>query len=96
MALCAMSLNNSMIYPFAALSLGAAAFSQLVMFDMGHAVLVWTVTTVVACRYGGHADDIPVLLKRTLARTAAVGADRRPGDQCCGCCHPARRSCTRC
>ena len=39
-ALCAMSLNNSMIYPFAALSLGAAAFSQLVMFDMGHALLV--------------------------------------------------------
>lgn len=67
MALCAMSLNNSMIYPFAALSLGTAAFSQLVMFDMGHAVLVWTVTTVVACRYGSHADDIPVLLRRTLA-----------------------------
>jgi len=66
-ALCAMSINNSMIYPFAALSLGAAAFSQLVMFDMGHAVLVWTVTTVVACKYGGHADDIPVLLGRTLA-----------------------------
>ena len=66
MVLCAMSLNNSMIYPFAALSLGAAAFSQLVMFDMGHAVLVWTVTTVVACRYGSHADDIPVLLRRTL------------------------------
>jgi predicted permease len=67
MALCSMSINNSMIYPFAALSLGATAFSQLVMFDMGHAVLVWTVTTVVACKYGGHADDIPVLLKRTLA-----------------------------
>jgi len=70
MVLCAMSLNNSMIYPFAALSLGATAFSQLVMFDMGHAVLVWTVTTVVACKYGGHADDIPVLLKRTLAAPA--------------------------
>lgn len=66
MALSAMSINNSMLYPFAALSLGATAFSELVMFDMGHAVLVWTVTTVVACRYGGHADDIPVLLKRTL------------------------------
>jgi len=70
MVLCAMSINNSMIYPFAALSLGAAAFSQLVMFDMGHAVLVWTVTTVVACKYGGHADDIPVLLRRTLAAPA--------------------------
>jgi predicted permease len=66
MVLSAMSINNSMLYPFAALSLGATAFSQLVMFDMGHAVLVWTVTTVLACRYGGHADDIPVLLKRTL------------------------------
>jgi predicted permease len=66
MALCSMSLNNSMIYPFAAMSLGAAAFSQLVMFDMGHALLVWTVTTVVACKYGGHADDIVVLLRRTL------------------------------
>jgi predicted permease len=66
MALCAMSLNNSMIYPFAAMSLGVAAFSQLVMFDMGHALLVWTVTTVVACKYGGHADDIVVLLRRTL------------------------------
>ncbi len=70
MALCAMSMNNSMLYPFAALSLGAAAFSQLVMFDMGHAVMVWTVTTVVACKYGGHADDIPVLLRRTLATPA--------------------------
>jgi len=67
LAMCAMSINNSMIYPFAALSLGAAAFSQLVMFDMGHAILVWTVTTVAACKYGGHADDIPVLLKRALA-----------------------------
>jgi predicted permease len=67
MVLCSMSINNSMIYPFAALSLGAAAFSQLVMFDMGHAILVWTVTTVAACKYGGHADDIPVLLKRTLS-----------------------------
>ncbi len=66
LTLCAMSLNNSMVYPFAALSLGTAAFSQLVMFDMGHALLVWTVTTVVACKYGGHGDDIPVLLKRTL------------------------------
>jgi predicted permease len=67
MVLCSMSINNSMIYPFAALSLGAAAFSELVMFDMGHAILVWTVTTVAACKYGGHADDIPVLLKRALS-----------------------------
>lgn len=66
LVLCSMSINNSMIYPFASLSLGAAAFSQLVMFDMGHAILVWTVTTVAACKYGGHADDIPVLLKRAL------------------------------
>ena len=65
MAMCAMSINSSMVYPFAALSLGTAAFSQLVMFDMGHALLVWTVTTVIACKYGGHGDDIPVLLKRT-------------------------------
>jgi predicted permease len=66
LVLCSMAINNSMIYPFASLSLGAAAFSQLVMFDMGHAILVWTVTTVAACKYGGHADDIPVLLKRAL------------------------------
>jgi len=33
-------------------------------------VMVWTVTTVVACKYGGHADDIPVLLRRTLATPA--------------------------
>lgn len=65
--MCAMCINVSMVYPFAALGLGATAFSQLVMFDMGHALLVWTVTTVIACKYGGHADDIPVLLKRTLA-----------------------------
>ena len=37
MSLCAMSMNIAMIYPFASLSLGTAAFSQLVMFDMGHA-----------------------------------------------------------
>lgn len=67
MSMCAMSMNISMIYPFASLSLAAAAFSQLVMFDMGHAVLSWTLTTVVACKYGGHTDDIPVLLRRTLS-----------------------------
>jgi predicted permease len=37
------------------------------MFDMGHAIMAWTLTTVVACRYAGHPDDIPVLLVRTLA-----------------------------
>ena len=67
LSLCAMSMNISMIYPFAALSLAAEPFAELVMFDMGHAVLAWTVTTVVACKYGGHRDDIPVLLMRTLA-----------------------------
>lgn len=66
MALCAMSINNSMLYPFASLSLGAAAFSQLVMFDMGHVVYLWTVSAVAACKYGGHTDDIPVLLARAL------------------------------
>ena len=35
MSLCAMSMNIAMIYPFASLSLRTAAFSQLVMFDMG-------------------------------------------------------------
>jgi predicted permease len=67
MTMCVMSMNISMIYPFASLSLGTVAFSQLVMFDMGHAVLAWTLTTVLACKYGGHSDDIPVLLRRTLA-----------------------------
>ena len=67
MALCAMSMNIAMIYPFASLSLSTLAFSQLVMFDMGHAVMAWTLTTVVACKYGGHTDDIPVLLRRALA-----------------------------
>jgi len=67
MSLCAMSMNIAMIYPFASLSLGTLAFSQLVMFDMGHAVMAWTLTTIVACKYGGHTDDIPVLLRRALA-----------------------------
>jgi len=67
MSLCAMSMNIAMIYPFASLSLSTPAFSQLVMYDMGHAVMAWTLTTVVACKYGGHTDDIPVLLKRALA-----------------------------
>ena len=67
LALCAMSMNVSMIYPFAALSLAPEPFAELVMFDMGHAVMAWTVTTVIACKYGGHRDDIPVLLLRTLA-----------------------------
>ena len=70
MSLCAMSMNIAMIYPFAALSLNTSAFSQLVMFDMGHAFMAFTLTTVVACKYGGHADDIPVLLKRALAAPA--------------------------
>lgn len=67
LALCAMSMNISMIYPFAALSFSHERFAELVMFDMGHAVMAWTVTTVIACKYGGHRDDIPILLMRTLA-----------------------------
>jgi predicted permease len=67
MALCAMSMNIAMIYPFASLSLSTVEFSQLVMFDMGHAVMAWTFTTVVACKYGGHTGDIPVLLRRALS-----------------------------
>ena len=70
MALAAMSINVSMVYPFAALSFSPAEFSQLVMFDMGHAVCVWTLGTVVACSYGGHRGDIPVLLKRVLGAPA--------------------------
>jgi predicted permease len=70
MALAAMSINVSMVYPFAALSFSPAEFSQLVMFDMGHAVSVWTLGTVVACSYGGHRGDIPVLLKRVLGAPA--------------------------
>lgn len=66
LALSAMSMNISMIYPFAALSVAAEPFAELVLFDMGHAVFAWTVATVVACRYGGHRDDIPVLMMRTL------------------------------
>jgi predicted permease len=67
MVMCALSMNISMVYPFAALGLTAHAFSQLVMYDMGHAVMVWTFSSVLACKYGGHTDDIPVLLKRSLA-----------------------------
>jgi malate permease and related proteins len=67
MSLCAMSMNISMVYPFASLSLGTSAFSQLVMFDMGNAVIAWAFMTVIACKYGGHTDDIPVLLRRSLA-----------------------------
>lgn len=67
LTLCAMSMNISMIYPFASLSLAPQAFSELVMFDMGHAVMAWTFTTVLACKYGGQQGDIPVLLWRTLA-----------------------------
>jgi predicted permease len=67
MSLCVMSINLAMVYPFAALGLSAFAFSQLVMFDMGHALMAWTFNTVVACKYGGHTGDIPVLLRRSLA-----------------------------
>ena len=70
MALAAMSINVSMVYPFAALSFSPAEFSQLVMFDMGHAMCVWTLGTVVACNYGGHRGDIPVLLERVLGAPA--------------------------
>jgi predicted permease len=70
MALSAMSINVSMVYPFAALSFTPTEFSQLVMFDMGHAVCVWTLGTVVACSYGGHRGDIPVLLRRVLGAPA--------------------------
>jgi predicted permease len=70
LALAAMSINVSMVYPFAALSFSPEEFSQLVMFDMGHAVSVWTLGTVVACSYGGHRGDIPVLLRRVLGAPA--------------------------
>jgi len=59
MSLCAMSMNISMIYPFGLVDLGQGAFSQLVMFDMGHAVMAWDAHDRGACKYGGTPMTYP-------------------------------------
>jgi predicted permease len=69
-ALSTMSMNVSMIYPFAALSFTPAAFAELVMFDMGHAVMVWTVGTFAACHYANRSGDLPLLMRRVFTAPA--------------------------
>jgi predicted permease len=70
MSLASMTINVSMIYAFAVLSFTHEQFTQLVMFDMGHAITVGTLSSVVACSYGNHRGDIPVLLRKVLGAPA--------------------------
>lgn len=70
LALTSMSMNISMVYPFAALSFVPAAFGELVLFDLGHAVVVWTVGTYAACRYAGRGGDTAMLVRRMLTAPA--------------------------
>ena len=46
--------------------------------------MAWTLTTVVACQYGGHAGDIALLLRRSLAAPPLWILVHRPGTQCGG------------
>lgn len=64
---CAMSINNGFLFPFVLTVWGAVGFSQLALFDFGHAIGQSFLVYAIAATYGGHAANFRAILRRVLS-----------------------------
>jgi predicted permease len=64
LVLSAISLNNALLFPFALAGWGPDGFSQLALFDFGHALLQGSLVYVLAAAYGGHGAGVWAILGR--------------------------------
>jgi predicted permease len=67
LVLSVISLNNSLLFPFALAGWGQEGFSQLALFDFGHALMQGSLVYVLAASYGGHGAGVGAILRRVLS-----------------------------
>jgi malate permease and related proteins len=66
-SICAMSINNGFLFPFAVAVWGQAGFAQLALFDLANALCQGSLVCAVAAVYGGHATGVGAVLRRVLS-----------------------------
>ena len=62
----AMILNLSFIYPYMITVWGSEGFIYIALFDFGHSVIILTLVSAIACRYGHDRARWPYLVKRIV------------------------------
>ena len=62
----AMILNLSFIYPYMITVWGSYGFIHIALFDFGHSVIVLTLVSAIACRYGHDRARWMYMLKRIV------------------------------
>lgn len=67
MTLCAMSINNSFLFPFVIAAWGQAGFAQLALFDFGNALCQGSIVYVTAAAFGGHGTGAAAIARRVLS-----------------------------
>jgi malate permease and related proteins len=67
LALSAISINNSLLFPFALAGWGQEGFSQLALFDFGHALMQGSLVYALAAWYGGHGTGGWAILRRVAS-----------------------------
>src|SRR5690606_17755124 len=66
LVLCAVSLNNSFLFPFVIAAWGQEGFAQLALFDLGHIIGQSTFVYMLAAWYGGHGASASAILGRVF------------------------------
>jgi predicted permease len=66
LVLCAMSLNNSFLFPFVIAAWGQEGFAQLALFDLGHIIGQSTFVYMLAAWYGGHGTSASAIFGRVF------------------------------
>jgi malate permease and related proteins len=67
LALSAISINNSLLFPFALAGWGQEGFSQLALFDFGHALMQGSLVYALAAAYGGHGTSAWAILRKVAS-----------------------------
>jgi predicted permease len=64
--ICAMSLNNGFLFPFAVAAWSQEAFAQLALFDLANPICQGFLVYGLAAWYGGYASHAAAIVMRTL------------------------------
>jgi malate permease and related proteins len=67
LALSTISINNSLLFPFALAGWGQEGFAQLALFDFGHALMQGSLVYALAATYGGHGTGAWAILRRVAS-----------------------------
>lgn len=67
MTICAMSINNGFLFPFAIAVWGQVGFAQMALFDFGNALCQGSLVYAIAAAYGGHGTGFAAIARRVLS-----------------------------